>query len=211
MAAEEPESPTPAPLTTHSKDELYSESAKLSRETVKQRRPHRLMSHDEVIEDLGNQDTAFANLFLPPTRAAMWDVIMRLHEHPVTAAEFCSMGEKVSRSSFSRHKDVFLQWGVLAEAGSDEHGNQLYIKNVRHPLVQTMLMINRLAVHGSTPMLLEDQHVSERTSTERPPEAWAVERADSVSTKLVLCEKHGLDPEEWIDSEELEEYRQKWK
>ncbi|WP_251344500.1 hypothetical protein [Haloplanus halophilus] len=49
MAAEEPDSPTPDPLTVYSKDKLYSESAKLRRETVKQRRPHRLMSHDEVI------------------------------------------------------------------------------------------------------------------------------------------------------------------
>lgn len=186
------------------KADLYSEQAKLTPEAFLDARPDPEPTVVESMADLARHDSFFAELFMPQTKVAIWDVLLHLDERPKTTSEICERGAGVSPASFSRHKDTFVDWNILLEVGTDDQGRQLYLKNVRNPLVQTLLMFHSVARCGTSLQLLEEQFIREPVD-DKPPEAYAVENADSLVEKRRLCRKFDLDPDAWIDDDRFED------
>lgn len=107
----------------------------------------------------GHESHPLVYLFTPASRIHVLTALL------TNRGEFLSVGDIVDASdeTIGRHV-VYDHIDVLVDAGLVEKGKTAnaatYRINLRHPIVQTLLMQSALATHGETPQYVEEQFLT---------------------------------------------------
>lgn len=171
-------------------DSLFpDEDKKLTPEQVREMHPPDDFEVIDSMETYRASRSRFEQLLTPTARASILDILVRYADEPLTVAEICEKTDRVSKATFTRHKEPLLDFGVIEEAG--KKGNaQTYRANVYHPAVQLLAMVESVLVHGTTRLLLDDRFIKS-LDTDKTPEEYAIQAAETAAEKERLREKFG--------------------
>ena len=132
------------------------EENRLTREDVRTMRPP---ADDEEAAD-SEYRTIFEDLLTPRTRAAILDVLVEARGNALSVSQMTRENPNVSTSSFDRHRDDLIAFGVMEEAG--KVGNAMtYQLQTEHPAAQVLAMLDNILMYGETPQMLDDYYISD--------------------------------------------------
>lgn len=140
---------------------------KLTPEQVTELRPPEEYTVIELMDDYRASKSLVEQLLTPTARAVILDILITEATNALTVAEICEQTDRVSKATFTRHKEALLDFGVIEEAG--KKGNaQTYRANVYHPAVQLLAMLRLVLNFGQTRMLLDKRFIKSesRSGTE---------------------------------------------
>ena len=142
--------------TTDEPTENETEVDRLTRADVRTMRPE---TESEDTDGADAYRTVFEDLLTPRTRAAILDVLVEARGQPLSVTQMTRENPNVSSSSFDRHRDDLLAYGVMEKAG--KVGNAMTYRLSRtHPAAQLLAMLDNIMLYGETPMLLDEYFVS---------------------------------------------------
>lgn len=131
-------------------------------DVVEQRPDHT----DDPVTSPEGMRSVFERVLTPRTRAAIIDVLVNARGEALSVSQMVDENTQVSTSSFERHKDDLLAYGLIVEAG--KVGNaQTYALNTEHPGAQLLAMFDNVMLWGETPMMLDEQFINETGSPGR--------------------------------------------
>lgn len=150
--------PQPNPGTADEPDE-----EPLTPDDVLEMRPDHT---DDPVTSPEEMMSVFEEILTPRTRAAILDVLVYARGEALTVSQMADENPRVSASSFDRHKDDLLDFGLMVEAG--KIGNAMtYALNTDHPGAQVLAMLDNVMLWGETPMMLGKQFINETGSPGR--------------------------------------------
>ena len=129
---------------------------RLTREDVRMMFPE----NDEPITDVEDMGSKFEKMLTPRTRAAIIDTLVEARGDALSVKQMTEQNPHISTSSFERHRDDLIAYGVMEEAG--KVGNAMtYRLRTEHPAAQLLAMLDNILMYGETPQMLDDYFVSE--------------------------------------------------